>query len=120
MLTCCARSALAIMAAPHHNPTQVEEYSAKDVGVLELPDEAERERRDKDPLYRLEHQQARGVAWAGHTHASARSRVVTCTGAGRARAQAQMGLAGRRRATRGARLCACVLACTRVRVYSDP
>lgn len=41
---------------------QVETYSAKAAGVMELPDEAEKERRDKDPLYRLEYQQVRGGA----------------------------------------------------------
>ncbi|KXZ43532.1 hypothetical protein GPECTOR_88g475 [Gonium pectorale] len=34
-----------------------ETYSAADAEVIELPDEEERERRRRDPLYRLEYQQ---------------------------------------------------------------
>ncbi|EFJ45218.1 hypothetical protein VOLCADRAFT_106033 [Volvox carteri f. nagariensis] len=38
-----------------------ESYSAADAEVIELPDEGERERRERDPLYRLEYQQGAKV-----------------------------------------------------------
>ncbi|PNW86325.1 hypothetical protein CHLRE_02g082050v5 [Chlamydomonas reinhardtii] len=51
---------------------KVETYSAKAAGVMELPDEAEKERRDKDPLYRLEYQQgAKAKALTGAARVAA-------------------------------------------------
>ncbi|KAG2494127.1 hypothetical protein HYH03_007765 [Edaphochlamys debaryana] len=49
-----------------------ESYTAADAEVIELPDEAEKERRDKDPLYRLEFQQgAKAKALSGAARVAA-------------------------------------------------